>query len=31
VVLRAIEGMVAVDIICFVALTFAFVRKYWNS
>ncbi len=31
VILRTMEGMVAVDIICFVALTFAFKRKDWKS
>jgi len=30
-ILRTIEGMVTVDIINFVALTFAFLRKYWDS
>ena len=31
VILRAIEGMVTVDVVSLVALTFEFVWEYWDS
>ena len=30
-ILRAIEGMVTVDVVSLVALTFEFVWEYWDS
>jgi len=31
VILRAIEGMVTIDVISLVALTFKFIWEYWES
>ena len=31
VILRAVEGMVSVDVVSLVALTFGFIWEYWES